>query len=401
LKREEPSLSSFLRANANATMFQVLFRIPTPGWLPDGIPIYGFGMMLFLAFVICTWLSGRLAEKEGISKVHIQDLAIWLFVAGIIGARLTFLIVEGMAWPPQQLLWQFFRIWDGGLVFYGSMIGGVVGYVLAYHFVIRKHGISNWKLADVIAPSIALGLALGRIGCFLNGCCYGNVACPDCRFQAHFPLSSPARFVLVHEGLQTPAGFTMDDQAEDDRTVGVVDPASDAAAKGLQAGDLIVGAIVEVNRQPTHRPIENFRDLQDLLVREWPRGENKLVLEVKRGNEDITLPAIYPRTIGLHPTQIYSSIGAFIIFLLLLAYYPLKRRDGEVMALLMLTYPVERFLEEALRNDTPPMALFPGWPAMTVSQYGSQILFVGGLLLTAILQIRPVQYPRAVEKKSL
>src|SRR5438105_9245211 len=105
---------------ANA-MQQVLFRIPikVPGWMPEGIPIYGFGMMLFLAFVLCTWLAGRRAEREGIPRQLLQDLAIWIFAGGILGARLTFCLVEGLP------LSQFFQIWDGGLVFYGSAIGGV------------------------------------------------------------------------------------------------------------------------------------------------------------------------------------------------------------------------------------------------------------------------------------
>src|SRR5262249_47407274 len=116
---------------------QVLFR-------PFGIPIYGFGMMLFVAFVVCTWLAGRRADKEGIAKEHLQDLAIWLFAGGIIGARLTFLIAEGLP------LWEFFRIWDGGLILYGSFAGGTLGYFGAYYFVLRKHGVSTWKLIDVI-----------------------------------------------------------------------------------------------------------------------------------------------------------------------------------------------------------------------------------------------------------
>src|SRR5690242_14671195 len=161
-------------------MHQVLFRIPIDFFrrTPQGIPIYGFGTMLFLAFAICLWLTGRRAQKEGIRKEVIQDLALWIFVGGIVGARLTFLLVEGdpgQTWATriQTALTEFFRIWDGGLVFYGSVLGGVAGYILAYLLVYRKQGLSSWKLADVIAPSLAVGLCLGRIGCFLNGCCYG------------------------------------------------------------------------------------------------------------------------------------------------------------------------------------------------------------------------------------
>src|SRR5437762_2998928 len=123
-------------------MQQVLFWIPIKtDWTPDGIPIYGFGMMLFLAFVVCTWLAGRRAQKEGIAKEHIQDLAIWIFVGGIVGARIVYMIQYDVP------LWQFHRIWEGGLVFYGSAIGGLIGYTLAYFFIIRKYGLSTWKMA--------------------------------------------------------------------------------------------------------------------------------------------------------------------------------------------------------------------------------------------------------------
>ena len=159
------------------TMQQVLFHIPIhTAWTPDGIPIYGYGMMLFLAFIACTWLAGRLARREGIAVEHVQDLAIYLFIGGIVGSRVWFFVEEAASGRSAD--WhQFFKIWEGGLVFYGGMIGGAVAFVIAYYTIIKKHHLSTLKLADVIAPCAALGLCLGRIGCLLNGCCYGEVAC--------------------------------------------------------------------------------------------------------------------------------------------------------------------------------------------------------------------------------
>src|SRR5262249_40373760 len=151
-------------------------RIPIrTAWAPDGIPVYGFGMMLFLAFVICTWLGGRRAKKAGINPEVIQDLAIWVFVGGLIGARLLYIIQEGPAdlFDPGwclNVLYQLPRIWDGGIILYGSVLGALASYGIAYWLVFRKQGIATLKLFDVIAPSIAVGLCLGRIGCFLNGC---------------------------------------------------------------------------------------------------------------------------------------------------------------------------------------------------------------------------------------
>src|SRR5207244_6621943 len=99
-------------------------------------------------------------------------------------------------------------LWQGGLVFYGSLIGGTIGLLLAYIFVFRKYNLSWFKIADIIAPSLAIGLAIGRIGCLLNGCCYGEVACPGCA-AVSFPLSAPSYAQLLGRGLQTTAGFTI------------------------------------------------------------------------------------------------------------------------------------------------------------------------------------------------
>ncbi|HLN26961.1 MAG TPA: prolipoprotein diacylglyceryl transferase family protein [Gemmataceae bacterium] len=323
-------------------MQQVLFRIPIriDGWLPNGIPIYGFGAMLFLTFLLVTWLACRRAAKEGISKEFMQDLAMWLFIGGIVGARLSSVILEGVP------LWQFFMIWDGGLILYGSIIGGLLTYLVFYFLVIRRRGISAWKLTDAAVPCFALGICLGRIGCLLNGCCYGSVACPDCP-QIHFPFSSPARLVLVQEGLQTAAGFSMDDNAADRRSVGAVDPNSPAARSGLQAGDVIV--------QADGQPIASYKELQDYLGRNWPRGKNDLALTVKRGPNEVNLPSFRPLTLGLHPTQLYESISMLLLFGLLLAYYPFRRNPGELAGIVMAGYGIHRYLNELLRADPRPI----------------------------------------------
>jgi phosphatidylglycerol:prolipoprotein diacylglycerol transferase len=346
-------------------MRQVLFHIPLHSLrdgLPD-IPIYGYGAMLFVAFVFCTWLASRLARREGIEPKHVQDLAIWIFLFGIVGARITYMIQN---YKDFTSLWQFFRIWDGGLVFYGSAIGGVVGYFVAYVFVLRKHHISSWKMADIIAPCAALGLCLGRVGCLLNGCCYGNVACPECP-AVSFPMCSPPRFAMTMRGYQSAAGFVLDPKRS--RTVAAVEPGSAAERAGLRAGDEIrkvndddVGSLYEI--------------ADDLGPRKWERGKTDLKITVRHANgkdEDLTFT---PRTIGLHPTQIYESISMGLLFFLLLSYYPFKRHDGVIMVMLMLAYAVHRFLNEMLRTDTEPVAF-----NMTLSQNVSIMVFAAGVVL--------------------
>lgn len=312
----------------------------------------------------------------------------WLFVGGLIGARLAHMIWIS---PPQSdnpLDWlkQFFFIWEGGLVFYGGMAGGAIAYLFVHYFIIRKHHLSTLKLADIIAPCRALGLCLGRIGCLLNGCCYGGVACPECP-QVHFPLSGMPRVLLVKQGYQTTAGFTLAEFPSNGLTVGAVEPESDAAHKGLQAGDVIVAV--------DGHEFRSNSDLRKYLVEDWMRGKNDLALTVHRGNDILDPLVLTPRGLGLHPTQIYESISTGLLLLLLLAYYPLRRHDGELMALFLMLYAVHRFLNEILRNDTPPMAF-----GMTLSQNGSILVFLIGLVLLAWLRRLPAQYHPWTEPQS-
>jgi phosphatidylglycerol---prolipoprotein diacylglyceryl transferase len=345
------------------------------GWVPGGIPVYGFGMMLFLAFLLCTWLAGRRAEKVGINKEVIHDVAIWVFLGGLLGARITYLLIGP---DPAESVGEFFsrlpKIWDGGIILYGSVAGGVLGYALGWWFSFRKQGVETLVLADVVAPSIALGLALGRIGCFLNGCCYGQVVCADCKptYPVHFPLSAPSYYPLVANGSQTAAGFTLKPGAVRP-VVGAVEPDSPAARAGVQPGQVIteVDGHAVTDRDGLRLAVFNFD----------AKGRSELELKVE-GRDD---PIRYtPRTLGLHPTQLYETVSMLLLLLLLLAYSPFKSRDGQVMGLLMVCYAVHRYLNELLRSDDRPT----GFEA-----YGSVILLAAGVaLLVWLWRRRPRQY---------
>ena len=168
-------------------MRQVLFTIPIFG----GIKVFGYGMMLFLAFLGSTNLAAWRARREKLDPELIYDLALWVFLGGLVGARLFYVI---QYWGDRvRTLGDIFKVWEGGIVLYGSIIGGTTAFFL--YRLLRPFPLRPFL--DVIAPSLALGIASGRIGCFLNGCCYGDPATSPgpCRF----PKRSPPWIQQVHD----------------------------------------------------------------------------------------------------------------------------------------------------------------------------------------------------------
>jgi phosphatidylglycerol---prolipoprotein diacylglyceryl transferase len=263
---------------------QVLFTIPVLGF-----KVFGYGTMLVLAFVFSTWLAWWRARRERLDPEVIVDIAFWLFLLGMIGARLFYCIEY---WGVEiKSVWDALQYWKGGVVYYGGIVGGTVAFFAYRHF----KPFPLRPFLDAVAPSIAVGTLFGRLGCFLNGCCYGDI----CQYPwaISFPKYSPPWGQQVSLGLIP----------------------------------------------------------QDAL-----------------------------RSLPVHPTQLYSAFDALVILLLLTAFYPLRRRDGEVMGLLMLTYPVTRFLIEYLRNDEP--AFFAGF---TISQNISIALLLAGFAYWAWLSRLP------------
>ena len=134
------------------------------------VTLYSYGAMLALAFFLATLLAAKRAGGRKINKSLIYDLVAYILVSSLAGARLFFVAVnfEYYSGHPADI----FKIWQGGLVLYG----GIFFAFCAAVWFMKKHSLPVWKLVDVLAPPLALGVAIGRIGCFLNGCCYGKIS---------------------------------------------------------------------------------------------------------------------------------------------------------------------------------------------------------------------------------
>lgn len=135
-----------------------------------GLTVTWYGILVALGFMAGLWTASRRAMRDGINPDTIIDLGPWLLVGAIIGARTLYVVSywnESFAGRP---LTEIFMVQHGGLVYYGGLIGASLACVL---FVSLKK-LPLWRLADILAPSVALGSFFGRWGCLLNGCCYGR-----------------------------------------------------------------------------------------------------------------------------------------------------------------------------------------------------------------------------------
>ncbi|MEK6777604.1 MAG: prolipoprotein diacylglyceryl transferase [bacterium] len=133
------------------------------------LTLHTYGVFVASAFFLAIALSLRQARREGLDQNQMLDLAFYITLSAIIGARLLFIIVEYRYFLEKPI--RIFKIWEGGLVFYGGLILAVTVGI----FYMKKHKMPVLKVGDIVAPSLAIAQAVGRLGCLSAGCCYGKV----------------------------------------------------------------------------------------------------------------------------------------------------------------------------------------------------------------------------------
>lgn len=147
-------------------------------------PLKTYGLTLAISFMVGIWLAVRRARRLDIKAEAIYDLSFLILVSSLVGVRLTYVITHLSEFSGQ---WhRVFLINEGGLTLYGGIIGALVaGWVYC-----RRRGFNFLAVADNMLPSVALGIGITRIGCFMAGCCYGKPC--ELPWAVHFPHDAPA-----------------------------------------------------------------------------------------------------------------------------------------------------------------------------------------------------------------
>ena len=239
------------------------------------ITLHTYGLLLAIAFIAGLWVASREAKRQGLDAGRVTDMAIWVLIAGLIGAKVLLVLVDFHYYQrsPREL-WSIFQ--SGG-VFYGGLIGGAL---VAWWYA-RRHGLAGWSTADALAPGVVLGQAIGRLGCFAAGCCWGK------------PTSLPWAVTFTDVYASRAVGTPMDTP--------------------------------------------------------------------------------------LHPSQLYESGAAFLIFAFLLWLLPRKSFHGQVTLAYVALYSAVRFGLEFLRGDPERGSWFGG--ALSTSQVIAIVLLLGTAVL--------------------
>ena len=360
---------------------------------PTGVQIRGYGFFVLLGVSGGILIASIQARRQGVHPDVVFTMTLFLFLGGVLGGRLWYVLQKWgefavvdrngvVAWT--ETLSKILKFTEGGLVVYGAFVGGLIGCSV---FLLRRK-LPKLATLDLIAPALALGMFFGRLGCFMNGCCYGGL-CTDDLWGVQFPAGSPPYMRHLDQGLLfadplrergIEADFDLRFGFTWNGAVTSIEPNSVGALSGLSRGDKIT---------------IDMRLLDGALGEYFKKqliGETAFLIKGKDGVVDsVTVGEMPARSLKVYPAQIYSSINGGLLCLLLWAYFPYRKRDGQVLALVFILYPISRFLLEWVRSDE----LGQLGTQLTISQFFSILTIMFGLGLWTFTHIRkqPLAYP--------
>jgi phosphatidylglycerol:prolipoprotein diacylglycerol transferase len=354
----------------------------------------------------------RRAERLKADPDLILNLGLVCLVCGVGGARLFYVLHywESSFAKQANPLFAALNCTSGGLEYYGGLIGAIVGCVV--YIIIKRASLRMYL--DILTPAAAWGLAFGRMGCLLNGCCWGGL-CVDAHNHATIPwgisfphhspaqirqwenrqLTLPAELIVTDQRVMLPRllpGEALDLSPEErarltERTAAARTELETRKRAGASSKDI---AAAEA-------------ELRKALAREESRG--LLTLERMRrlpsrvaesANEPMTLSELEElthryRSRLVHPAQVYGIINALLLSWFLLTLLYRRKRHGVVFAALCAVYPITRIILEIIRVDNPHDSA-----GLTISQAVSVGMCLFGVALIFYLRRLPERSPLAV-----
>ena len=321
-------------------MYPELFKIPY-----TQLTIKSYGLMMVIGFLVAVFVIRRLSRDITPDPALITNAALYTLIAGVVGSRLFYVIHYFDKFRGDLL--SVFAIWQGGL----ELLGGVILAIIVVLFYLWRHKLPIRRYLDILAIGLLLALSFGRIGCFLNGCCFGKPT--DKLWGVRFPYGS----------------FAYRSQVSADLKRNRPEPY-------LKLPDDFFNTYY--NSDPPTKILKSY----DQLTQEQKEM-------VKYGPY---------RCLRVHPTQVYSSAVALLCAFLLLLFWRRNRNDskggkrflgkpGSVFSLMFILYGIARFFLEFLRDDNP---FEYGWWAIykggTVSQNISIYMVTLGVVLMVMFQ---------------
>jgi len=379
-------------------MHPELFTVPILG-----LTVKTYGFCLMIGFLSAVWLAMRRAERVKANPDTILDLSFLALIFGVGGARAFYVIHywQGrFASAPNKLL-AIIDITEGGLEFLGGLLGATVA-VLIYAYWTKR---SIRLYLDIMAPSAMWGLALGRLGCFFNGCCFGGMCVaastgqPLQPWAVQFPFASPAHHrqweerevavpaELIYTSKHVLQPFLVpgtqlamsverrdrpnrryEDAAKAYKEAHAKAPDSEKTVELKKAMEA-----AERAKQKNKRKVAALTAAQNFTSRRDPNRRTSV--------SELEQIASTHHSRWVHPTQLYSSINALLLSGVLAGLFYIRKRHGLVIVTLFLLYPIPRTLLEMIRVDNPHDV----GGLLTISQFVSLIMFIVGLVALVIL----------------
>ncbi len=319
------------------------FGIVNLGVWKGPIRLWGYGAMLVLGFLVGIAMAQRRARRAGENPEVITHLGIMCVVGGILGSRLAYVIQH---WDTQyahspNMLAAIFNFSSGGLIYYGGVVLATA--LVLIYLLVRK--LSGRRFLDYLAISMMVGLAFGRAGCLLNGCCYGSRCKTDWALSTKFAMYPKPLIKL--DGRDNPYSQ------------------GDAGLSPVYAHQMEQGEIFPDPR------------LLDATGRLIPPGDLSPE-QVAIAEASLSHP--------VQPAQILGIINALLLAGILTVFYRLRTREGQVFAVMLILYPITRFALESIR-DSNAHDLAAG--ILTHNQYTSIVTAIVGVVMLLWLRRRP------------